>query len=124
MPLPEPPRANTAFLRRRQPVHHSNNSIVYLDDPAYQQVLQNSNKVVLKLQQENSKLSHRLGKVEALCESQSYRIGYIKAQLKQSDKKLSIQKEREEKQTNYLTTLLEHYKTKANKYKRLLKENS
>ena len=48
----------------------------------------NVNKIILTLQDENSKLSYKLGKIESICEEQSYRLGNMKGELTETKKKL------------------------------------
>ena len=38
----------------------------------------NVNRIILKLQDENSRLNYQLGKIESICEEQSYRLGTMK----------------------------------------------
>jgi hypothetical protein len=83
-----------------------------------------SGKIIIGLQKENSTLLHQVGIMQELCESQSYKLGYMRAALSEASQQLALQKEKEMKETWYLTTLLDHYKGKAKKYKQMVKETS
>ncbi len=43
----------------------------------------NANRIIIKLEEDKSRLAHRLGRLESLCENQAYRIGYMNAELKE-----------------------------------------
>lgn len=73
-------KANTVLLRRKaNHANISNAETIDLEGVFLDKTYSHANRIILKLQDENSRLSHRLGKVEQICEDQSYRLGYIKA---------------------------------------------
>jgi hypothetical protein len=45
----------------------------------------------------------------------------MRAELRKTKEELEVQKEKEMKENCYLSTILDHYKKKANKYKNFLK---
>ena len=48
----------------------------------------NANKIILKLHDENSALNYKLGRIESICEEQSYKLGAVKGELFETKKNL------------------------------------